>query len=255
MRIITSPHEWRDALQAERKEGKTIGFVPTMGALHEGHLSLMRRARQENDLLAVSIFVNPTQFNDPKDLQAYPITIDHDRRILEQIGAQYLFTPEYHEIYPNGYAYSVEEHKISKEFCGASRPGHFTGVLTVVMKLLLLTGAQRAYFGEKDWQQYRLIAGMTEAFFLETEIVPCPLVREPSGLALSSRNALLSGEERKKAPLFYQILSSGKPVDEIRNELERAGFVVDYVKRWENRILAAVFLGKVRLIDNVAISE
>ncbi len=254
MRVITNPQEWKRMMQKVKASGYTIGFVPTMGALHEGHLSLMRHAKGMTDILVVSIFVNPAQFNDPEDLRSYPSTLEQDKRVLQSIGADYLFVPSYEAIYPDGFTYSVEEKLISKRFCGAARPGHFTGVLTVVLKLLMLTGADKAFFGEKDWQQYRLIKGMSEAFFLDTEIIPSALIREPSGLALSSRNALLSDKERDIAPKFHQILSSGEPIKQIIRRLESAGFVVDYVEQWDDRLLAAVFLGKVRLIDNVKIA-
>ncbi len=253
MKIITDPRRWKETMYEVRESGASIGFVPTMGALHQGHLSLIRMAKEQSGAVAVSIFVNPTQFNDPKDLRAYPSTLETDQDALRSLGVEYLFLPSYEALYPDGYTYSIEEHEISRRFCGASRPGHFTGVLTVVMKLLLLTGADRAYFGEKDWQQYRLIEGMCEAFFLDTKIIPAPLIREASGLALSSRNMLLSEEDRALAPSFHAILSSGKSVEQIISDLEQAGFIVDYVQQWEDRLLGAVMLSHVRLIDNVRI--
>jgi pantoate--beta-alanine ligase len=230
---------------------RSVGFVPTMGALHEGHLSLVRRSREENDLTVVSIYLNPTQFDNTKDLEKYPRDLETDVRKLEKAGADYLFTPRYVTVYPDGYRYRVSESELSRILCGASRSGHFDGVLTVVLKLLLIIAPGRAYFGEKDYQQYLLIRGMVDAFFLKTRIVPCPIVREKSGLAMSSRNERLSPEGRKRAAEFYRILASRLPVDETKKELMHKGFRVDYVEERMGRLFAAVFLEEVRLIDNV----
>ncbi len=228
-----------------------IGFVPTMGALHEGHLSLVRRCRAENALTVVSIFLNPTQFNNPSDLSGYPVSFAGDCALLEREGVSYLFAPDYREMYPDEYRYRLSENTLSAELCGASRPGHFEGVLTVVMKLFNIIRPQRAYFGEKDYQQYQLIRGMAEAFFMDTEVIPCPLVREESGLALSSRNRRLSPAGLLQAPTFYRSLSSGESLPAIRAQLEGAGFRVDYLEEREGRLFGAVFLEEVRLIDNV----
>jgi len=229
----------------------TTGFVPTMGALHEGHASLIRRSVAENHRTVASVFLNPTQFNNPDDLANYPVTFADDVALLERLGTDVLFAPERDAVYPDGYRYRVGETDLSADLCGATRPGHFEGVLTVVLKLLNLVKPTRAYFGEKDWQQYRLIAGMKDAFFLDAEIVPCPIVREPSGLAMSSRNRRLSAEELAVAPTLYRELTSGKSIEAIRAELEGAGFAVDYLEEREGRLFAAAFLGSVRLIDNV----
>ena len=253
MKIIKDPYQWKAAMQQQKTTGASIGLVPTMGALHKGHVSLVERSLKENDITAVSIFLNPTQFNNVDDLENYPATFDEDCRILERLGVDYLFTPTYAAIYADGFTYQVIETEITGRFCGAARPGHFTGVLTIVLKLLILTDATHAYFGEKDWQQYRLIDGMVRSFFLETQIVPCELIREESGLALSSRNALLTSAQTETAPYFNQIISSGIPVDQMERLLVEHGFRVDYIERWEDRLLAAVFLGEVRLIDNVRI--
>ncbi len=253
MKIIQSIEEWRDRFRDLKTEGKTTGFVPTMGALHKAHISLVDRAVRENDICAVSIYLNPTQFNNPDDLRAYPVTWEADAAELEAAGADYLLYPSYEDMYRDDYRYKVIETDYSRDLCGTARPGHFDGVLTVVMKLLGMTRATRAYFGEKDWQQYRLIRGMAEAFFLDTAIVPCPLVREKSGLAMSSRNKMLTPDELETAPLFYKTISSGKSIEEMRRELENSGFTVDYLKKQENRIFGAVFLGKARLIDNVPV--
>lgn len=251
MEIIKSIEHWREIFRANKKGEKTVGFVPTMGALHDAHMSLVKRAVEENQISAVSIYVNPTQFNNPDDLENYPETWDADVAKLEAAGVDYLLYPDYKEMYPDEYRYKVIETEYSQDLCGAARPGHFDGVLTVVMKLLNMTQATKAYFGEKDWQQFHLIKGMAEAYFLETEIVPCPIVREKSGLAMSSRNKLLTEEELAIAPIFNKTLISGKSIEEMHKDLESKGFKVDYLKMKEGRIFGAVFLGKVRLIDNV----
>ena len=251
MKVCEGPGELKDALASHRRAGRSIGFVPTMGALHAGHLSLVDRARRENDVVAVSIFVNPTQFDDEGDLEAYPRSLESDRRLLDGAGAHLLFLPPADHLYADGYRFKVSEGSLSRELEGAHRPGHFDGVLTVVLKLLGLVGADRAYFGEKDWQQYLLIRDMARAFFLDTRIVPCPSVREEDGLAMSSRNARLTPEDRQRAPALHRILRGEGSADKKRTRLEQAGFSVDYVERRGDRLLAAVTLGEVRLIDNV----
>jgi len=239
--------------RTRRLAGDTLGFVPTMGALHAGHQSLLERARTENAATAASIFVNPTQYDDPTDLENYPRTFEADLGILEAVGIDALFFPSTETIYPKNYRFRVTESPESAQLEGAFREGHFDGVLTVVLKLLLITQPTRAYFGEKDWQQYCLVRDMAEAFFLESEIVGCRTIREKDGLALSSRNIHLSPEERKLAPEFHKTLSSGKEPNEQRRQLEAKGFAVDYVeKRWD-RVLGSVKLGNTRLIDNVPI--
>lgn len=253
MQIINSIDQWIKIFRDFQKEEKSVGLVPTMGALHAGHMSLVERSVQENEITAATIFVNPTQFNNPDDLTSYPITWDEDVEKLESAGVDFLLYPEYDDLYRDSYRYKVIETEYSKDLCGAARPGHFDGVLSVVMKLLNITRASSAYFGEKDWQQFHLIRGMAEAFFIDTVIVPCPLVREESGLALSSRNKRLTDEQKKTAPLFYRTISSGKDLETMKEELEKFGFVIDYLKKKEDRIFGAVFLGEVRLIDNVGI--
>jgi len=249
MKIIKTKEAWDQ--ECGTLTGRSIGMVPTMGALHAGHLSLIQRCRSENDITVASIYVNPTQFNNKKDLETYPRTLAEDCRLLEQDQTDYLFLPDYFQMYPDGYRYHVYETELSEILCGAKRPGHFEGVLTVVLKLLAIIGPQRAYFGEKDYQQYLLIQGMAKAFFLRTSIVPCPIVREESGLALSSRNRLLSAEGRLKASDFHRILSLGESVEVMERELKAQGFIVDYVEEHFNRVFGAVFLEEVRLIDNV----
>lgn len=230
-----------------------IGFVPTMGALHDGHVSLVRKSASENNITLVSIFVNPTQFNNPDDLAKYPSQIEKDLEILKAAGADYVVLPTYEQLYPDNYRYKVAEDDFSKILCGKSRPGHFDGVLTVVLKLLSISGAGKAYFGEKDYQQLQLIRHMVEAFFLPVEIVAMPTVREKDGLAMSSRNQRLTPEQRKLAPLLFEILRSEQPLDLAKNQLEKSGFKVDYLEEHGDRRFAAVLLGDVRLIDNVEI--
>jgi pantoate--beta-alanine ligase len=233
--------------------GVSLGFVPTMGALHEGHLELVKRSRAENERTLVSIFVNPTQFNDPSDLLNYPRTFESDLEKLGRGGADFLLYPDAEALYRDGYRYQVDESSLSRELCGAHRPGHFKGVLTVVMKLLGLAQATRAYFGEKDYQQLELVRGMADAFFLPTAIVACPTVREADGLAMSSRNLKLTPDERERAPALARTLRRARSAHEARSELERLGFTVDYVEDRLGRRFAAARLGAVRLIDNVEI--
>ncbi|MGL1930428.1 MAG: pantoate--beta-alanine ligase [Desulfotalea sp.] len=250
MEIIKDLEQWQSIFKKLQNQN-TVGFVPTMGALHDGHISLMEKSLSENDITAVSILVNKAQFNNPNDFNSYPITWDEDIEILERIGVHYLFAPNYEDIYPDGYRYKIIEDDFAKQLCGASRPGHFDGVLTVVMKLLNLTKATKAYFGEKDWQQYKLIKEMAETFFMDTDIISCPLIREKTGLALSSRNKLLTKKQMVLAPIFYQTISSTKSLKEMRDDLSEHGFKIDYLNVIDNRLFGAVFLGEVRLIDNV----
>lgn len=249
MKIFNSIQDWLKE-RATLKES-SIGFVPTMGALHEGHLSLVRRSAKDNKVTLVSIFVNPTQFNNPEDLAKYPSQVDKDVEMLKNAGADYVILPTFEQLYPDNYRYKVTENDRAKILCGKARPGHFDGVLTVVMKLLNLSGASKAYFGEKDYQQLELIRHMTEAFFLPMEIIGMPIVREKDGLAMSSRNMRLTPKQRKIAPQLYEILQMKQPIDLTKNQLEQSGFKVDYLEDHDHRRFAAVFLSDVRLIDNV----
>lgn len=255
MEIVHTVAAYRKARQAFGH--RTVGFVPTMGALHAGHASLIERSVAECDVTVVSIYVNPTQFDNPDDLGKYPLTLEKDVELAASLGADLVFAPGYDEMYPDEFRYQIDENKESRVLCGAHRPGHFTGVLTVVMKLLNIVRPDRAYFGEKDYQQYRLIAGMSQAFFLDVEIVPCQIVREPDGLALSSRNVNLDRNGRKKAPLVHQLISSNADDESVKGRLCDAGFKVDYVESRGGRRFAAVRVGEgvreVRLIDNVAL--
>jgi pantoate--beta-alanine ligase len=253
MQLSHTLAEWRERRRAF--EGRSIGFVPTMGALHRGHASLIERCRRESEIVAVSIFVNPTQFNDPKDLERYPQTLDQDLRLLESLGTDEVILPRVTELYPNGYRLRVEVDGRDQVLEGAYRPGFLQGVLTIVLKLLNWVRADRAYFGEKDYQQWKMVAEMAQEFFLPTEIVACRTVREASGLAMSSRNLLLSPEGRDRAAHLFRILTAAATAAEARQDLEASGFMVEYVEeRWGRRLAAAVLDG-VRLIDNVPIAN
>lgn len=243
-------NEWT-SFRLELRQG--LGFVPTMGALHEGHLSLMAKSLEENEKTLVSIFVNPTQFDSQGDLDSYPIVLEEDLAKLSQLGVDYLLTPNYKTIYPDSYKYRVTENSFSKRFCGAHREGHFDGVLTIVLKLLNLAQADRAYFGEKDYQQLQLIREMARAFFLPTQIIGLPTVREQDGLALSSRNQRLSPEQRALAPQFHKCLVESSSPEEAEVGLRALGFQVDYVEDHQGRRFGAASLGEVRLIDNVQV--
>ncbi len=249
MKIIKTVEEFKAVRRSVH--GKSVGFVPTMGGLHDGHLSLIKKAIAENEVSVVSVYLNPTQFNDKKDLETYPANFADDCALLEKAGVDYLFAPTYPVMYPDDYKYMLTEKDFSHELCGAKRPGHFDGVLTVVMKLFNIVKPTRAYFGEKDYQQFKLLEGMVKAFFMDVELIPCPIVREGNGLAISSRNRKLSKEGLALAPKFHEILASGGTEEEITKKLEAAGFKVDYVTIKESRLYAAVFLEDVRLIDNI----
>jgi pantoate--beta-alanine ligase len=254
MTIFESVSAWRIQRRSQTQARLTLGFVPTMGALHAGHLSLVQRSRTENDLTLVSIFVNPTQFDDRKDLDGYPRTLETDLALLRAEGVDFVIVPREEDLYADRYRYRVTENELSPVLEGAHRRGHFDGVLTVVLKLLQLAAADHAYFGEKDWQQLTLVRGMVDAFFLPTEIVPCATVREADGLALSSRNRRLLPADRARAPRFHAVLSSARTAEAAFSELQASGFAVDYVEDRDGRRLGAVRLGEVRLIDNVPLS-
>jgi pantoate--beta-alanine ligase len=251
--ILTSIPDWQ-RWRSHITQEKSVGFVPTMGALHEGHRSLVTRCRQENDICVVSLFVNPTQFNDPNDLANYPSTFEADQKMCEAEGVDAIFFPHYDDLYPDDYRYRVSEERVSRLLCGAHRPGHFDGVLSVVMKLLNLVRPRRAYFGEKDWQQLQLVRGMVDAFFMPVTIVGCPTVREDDRLALSSRNLRLSEAYRRKAAQFPRRLANPVSTGEVARLLEEDGFEVDYVEDFKGRRCAAIHCGGVRLIDNRPLS-
>ena len=208
---------------------------------------------RENDKTVVSIFVNPTQFNDPKDLKAYPTQLETDLELLKALEVDLVFSPEEKDVYPDSYRFKLSENQDSKLLCGADREGHFDGVLTVVMKLFHIVNPTHAYFGEKDYQQLSLISDMAKAFFMDVKVVGCPTFRSREGLALSSRNERLSTQARAKAPNFAKILQSAPSIDEARAELDAQGFEVVYLDQLWNRRFGAVKLEDVRLIDNVAL--
>lgn len=253
--VVSSLTAWR---HVRRELHGDVGFVPTMGALHAGHVSLLERSLAQNPNTVLSIYLNPTQFNNPDDLEKYPATLAADLEIARSLGVTAVITPTYDEIYADGFRYQVAETELSRELCGEHRPGHFTGVLTVVMKLLNIVRPSAAYFGEKDFQQYQLIQQMANAFFMDVDIVPCPTVRDEDGLALSSRNANLDAPGRQRAPELYRQITSSKSDDQIVAALAERGFLVDYIVSREGRRYAAAVLEcgdrSVRLIDNVALN-
>ena len=234
----------------------SIGFVPTMGNLHEGHKSLLKQSKQENTITVLSIFVNPTQFNDDDDFKNYPRTLTQDIMMAEEEEIDYVLVPGYEDLYPDQYSYKlmnttahIQEAKLEAEF----RPGHFDGVLTVVLKLLLIIKPTCAYFGEKDYQQLQLIKGLVKAFFIETKIVSCKVVRNEFGLPLSSRNRRLTEDQYRLAQIFSKIFHSDISCDEIKKTLIREGIKVDYIKDCNGRRFGAVHIGDVRLIDNITL--
>jgi len=253
MNIVTNLNEWQDIRKTLTHQ--SIGFVPTMGNIHAGHLSLCQRSCTENEITIVSIFVNPKQFNDISDFENYPKTIKQDTALLEAHPIDYLLVPKLEEMYPFYDHYHIAESEFSRELEGAFRPGHFNGMLTIVLKLLNLTQASRAYFGEKDYQQLLLVKNMAAAFFLPTDIIACKTVRDEDGVALSSRNARLNIAQRKKAAVFADLLKHTPNYEEITGKLLEQDITVDYVtEQWQRR-LGAVWIGGVRLIDNISFKE
>lgn len=276
MIISGSVQETREVIGNWKKRGFSVGLVPTMGYLHPGHISLIERARKENDMVVVSIFVNPIQFGPNEDLDKYPRDMAHDREVCEKAGAELIFAPEPSEMYPSENLVFVDIKELGNGLCGAKRPGHFRGVCTVVSKLFNIVLPDRAYFGEKDAQQLAIIRRMVKDLNFGTEIVSCPIVREPDGLAMSSRNLYLSPEERKAALSLSRSLSAAKELmrkgekDSVKiREAIVAGISseplvkIDYaeivdsadlspVEKIEKPVLAAaaVYFGKTRLIDN-----
>jgi pantoate--beta-alanine ligase len=248
---------FRSAVDAERRAGRTIGLVPTMGALHEGHASLMRRAAAECDVAAATIFVNPTQFGAGEDFERYPRDLERDVEVAGAAGVTHVFAPALAEMYPAGASTRVHVGGVSEGMEGASRPGHFDGVATVVAKLFNITGPCRAYFGEKDWQQLQVVRRLVRDLDVPVEVVGCPIVREPDGLALSSRNAYLSAGERRAATVLHRALLAGR--DQPADPVEAAKRVIgseplaelDYVELHGTRLLVAARIGATRLIDNM----
>ncbi len=210
MEIVRTISKLRDCLDLHRRQGHSVGLVPTMGALHEGHASLVVRSVAENDVTVVSIFLNPTQFNDPKDLERYPRTLEADCQLLEKCGADIAFAPSVAEVYPEPDTRQFSYPPTDSVMEGAMRPGHFNGVCQVVSKLLSYVEPDRAYFGEKDYQQIAVIRRMVDDLGFKLEIVPCPVVRQSDGLAMSSRNTLLTDQERTTAANIYRIMKESR---------------------------------------------
>ena len=228
---------------------QAVALVPTMGNLHKGHLELIRSAYQDHAHVIVSIFVNPTQFNDRNDFKKYPRTLDIDLNALNAYPNTLVFVPEVHTMYPDQKRFSIHEATHTEYACGKTRPGHFSGVMTIVMKLLHLTRANTLYLGEKDFQQLQLLRDMIAAFFIPTKVIAVQTVRAPTGLALSSRNRLLTKKEQIKAADFYKILQQKKSISNTIALLTKAGFQVDYVEDFLEKRLAAVYYQQIRLID------
>jgi pantoate--beta-alanine ligase len=249
-KVFADLTQWRALRSSPDWSTRRVGLVPTMGALHGGHLSLLERARAENERVVLSIFVNPTQFNDPTDLANYPRTLEADVALARPY-VDAVIAPSTEEFYRDGYRYRVTETDLSRRWEGVHRPGHFEGVLTIVLKLLNVVQPQRAYFGEKDWQQLQLVRGMVDAFMLPIEIVGCPTVRDSDGLALSSRNRRLSQLGRTHAAEFPHTLRNARDAAAAAANLKVRGFEVDYVEDYGGVRLGAVRIDGVRLIDNV----
>lgn len=279
MKVISTVKESKDFVSNVKSGGKSVGFVPTMGALHAGHIALINRANAENDCVVCSIFVNPIQFNNKEDLEKYPRPIEDDIRKLEEAECDLLFYPDVKEMYPEPVIDKYDFGQMDKVMEGKFRPGHFSGVAVVVRKLFEIIEPHRAYFGMKDFQQLRIVQAMTESLKLPVEIIPCPTVREKDGLAMSSRNIRLNLQERRIAPAIYHVLTGIKEnftkmtveeaehwavsklnkYDEMHVEYIN---VVDAetlmpVKSWTDAgslvVCAAVLVGKIRLIDNIVI--
>ena len=281
MKIIKKIAEMQKIANDLRQQGKSIGFVPTMGYLHEGHLSLMKCARKENDVVVISIFVNPTQFVPGEDYERYPRDEEGDIKKAKEVGVDIVFIPDVKDMYPDGYSTYVEEKVLSAGLCGARRPGHFKGVTTIVAKLFNIVKPHRAYFGKKDYQQLRVIERMARDLNFDIEIIGCPIVREPDGLAMSSRNVYLSQEERKSALCLYKslllaqnMIKKGEKKPAIIKKVMEEFILkhphvkkIDYIeivdrytlqpadKLTGNELIAlAVFVGPARLIDNMEVS-
>ena len=229
MKVFQKIVDLQNALFDERKAGKTVGLVPTMGALHEGHASLVRRSVKENDVTVVSVFVNPTQFNDASDLERYPRTLEADSQLLEQCGADYILAPSVEEMYPTPDRRQFDYPPVTTVMEGAHRPGHFNGVCQVVSRLFYIVRPNRAYFGEKDWQQIAVVKAMVRALDLPVQIVECDIVRDADGLALSSRNTLLSPDERAIAPRIYETLKSSLDYAKTHTLKETHDYVVQTI--------------------------
>lgn len=277
--LINTVADLRFQVAAWKAKGETVGLVPTMGALHAGHLSLVRAALADCDRVIVTIFVNPTQFNSAQDLASYPRTEDADAALLAPLGVDVIFAPPPDQVYPAGFATQITVSGVADPLEGALRPGHFAGVATVVAKLFGMTQADRAYFGEKDWQQLQVVRRMVADLNIKVDVIGCATLREADGLAMSSRNARLSAQARPAAPALYSamtavvaaVTSGGQPEMAIKTAtaaLLQAGFErVEYIALHDSEtmqpstdlsrpllLLAAAWIGGVRLIDNVAVT-
>ncbi|MBQ1274784.1 MAG: pantoate--beta-alanine ligase [Cellulosilyticum sp.] len=276
MKVVSTIEEVRACVKTWRKEGKSIGFVPTMGYLHEGHGSLIQKARENNDKVVVSIFVNPMQFGPTEDLASYPRDLEKDSAFCASLGADLIFHPEPEEMYQEGFCSYVDMDVLTKELCGLSRPVHFRGVCTVVSKLFHIVMPDRAYFGQKDAQQLAIIRRMIKDLNMDLEIVGCPIIREADGLAKSSRNTYLSQEERKAALCLSRSIRLGqslveqgetnaqKVLEAMKVEIQKEPLAkIDYIKcvngltmqqvetiKAPILVAMAVYIGKTRLIDN-----
>jgi pantoate--beta-alanine ligase len=280
MQILKTIAEVRQWVQECRRAGEAIHFVPTMGYFHEGHLSLMRRAKADGGRVIVSLFVNPLQFGPQEDFERYPRDFERDRAMAESVGVDAMFVPEASEMYPPDFQTQVRVQRLSQPLCGRSRPGHFEGVATVVLKLFHIVTPDRAYFGEKDYQQLRIIQQLVRDLNLTVEIVPCPIVREPDGLAMSSRNVYLTPEERAAATVLYRSLQWAQEQvaqgmrdahvlrEQVQAQIAASPYArIDYVEIVDAetleplevidrpaRIAVAAYFGKARLIDNMALT-
>lgn len=277
MKIVNNIKELKGYLAEEKRNNKQVGFVPTMGALHEGHLSLVKRCVEENDVCVVSIFVNPTQFNDKHDLETYPRTLEKDCSLLEPAGCDYVFAPSVEEMYPEPDTRTFDFGLVSAVMEGARRPGHFNGVAQIVSKLFYAVEPDNAYFGEKDFQQIAVIRAMVEQLNIPVKIIACPILREVDGLALSSRNVRLTSEQRQKAPLIARTLKESttfareKSVQEVIDYVVNTinadpvmrveyyeivdGYTLESIQNWSDTTYPVgcitVYCGEVRLIDNM----
>lgn len=276
--LIKSIEEMKKVIKKEKQIGKSVGFVPTMGYLHEGHISLIRCSKKDNNITVVSIFVNPIQFGENEDLDRYPRDIERDYKICMEEGVDYVFYPSYEEMYPKGFSTYVEVKGLTEGLCGAFRPGHFRGVTTVVTKLFNIVNPDRAYFGKKDYQQYRVIKKMVSDLNMDVEVIGCPLIREKDGLAMSSRNKYLSKEERESSLSLSKALFKAKEMFEngekdpqkIKKMIEEIILSYPLVKEIQyieivdpetlkpkkrlekgDIIALAVYVGNTRLIDNI----
>lgn len=252
MNIVTKLDEWK--IIRKQLSAKTIGFVHTMGNLHAGHMSLCQHSKQMNEITVAAIYINPAQFNQTNDFANYPRTLEQDIEFLTEYKIDYLLLFDDVTLYPDQYQIQISECEISKVLEGEHRPGHFTGMLTIVLKFLNIVQPTHSYYGEKDYQQLLLIKKMVGSLFLSVEVIGCPTVRAEDKLALSSRNNRLSPSQRKMAAEFPAILHTNATTEKITSSLQALGFKVDYVRDlWERR-LAAVWLDEIRLIDNLPLS-